>query len=76
MATIGRNKAIAQIGGWRFSGFVACLMWLVVHVIMLIDPGRRVMVMREWVLSYFTRERSALLITGDANCITTTFKSE
>jgi len=51
-------------------------MWLIVHVIMLIDPRHRVMVIREWLLAYFTRERSALLITGDANCITTTFKSD
>jgi len=75
MATIGRHKAIAQIGGWRFSGFEAWLMWLFVHVIMLIDPRHRLMVLREWVLSYFTRERSALLITGEAKSITTNFKS-
>jgi NADH dehydrogenase len=76
MATIGRHKAIVQVGGWRFSGFVAWLMWLFVHVASLIDARHRVMVLREWLLSYFTRERSALLITGDARCIATTFKPE
>jgi NADH:ubiquinone reductase (H+-translocating) len=67
MATIGRNKAIAQIGNWRFSGFLAWTMWLFVHVLTLIDFRSRVMVMSEWMWAYFTRERSARLITGDAD---------
>jgi NADH:ubiquinone reductase (H+-translocating) len=66
MATIGRNKAIAQIAGWRFSGFIAWLLWLVVHVISLIDFRSKIAVLSEWVWAYFTRERSARLITGDA----------
>ena len=70
MATICRHRAIAQIGGWRFSGLVAWLMWLFVHVIMLIEPRHRIMVLREWLLAYFTHERNALLITDSA---TTTF---
>jgi NADH:ubiquinone reductase (H+-translocating) len=66
MATIGRNKAIAQIGRWHFSGFLAWLMWLFVHLISLIDYRSRISVLSEWVWAYFTRERSARLITGDA----------
>lgn len=66
MATIGRNKAIAQIGSWHFSGFLAWLMWLFVHLISLIDFRSRLYVLSEWVWAYFTRERSARLITGDA----------
>ena len=66
MATIGRNKAIAQIGNWRFSGFTAWTMWLFVHLISLIDFRSRIWVMGEWIWAYFTRERSARLITGDA----------
>lgn len=66
MATIGRNKAIAQIGKWHFSGFIAWLMWLFVHVISLIDFRSRISVLSEWFWAYFTRERSARLITGDA----------
>ena len=65
MATIGRHKAIVQVGGWRFSGFVAWLMWLFVHLASLIDPRHRITVLREWLLAYFTRDRSALLITDD-----------
>jgi NADH dehydrogenase len=66
MATIGRNKAIVQIGDWRFDGFLAWLIWLFVHVLTLIDFRSRLWVMSEWFWAYFTRERSARLITGDA----------
>ncbi len=47
-------------------------MWLFVHITLLIDPRHRISVLREWLLTYFTRQRSALLITGDAQSITTT----
>jgi len=76
MATIGRNRAIAQIGGWRFSGFFAWLMWLLVHIVMLIDPRHRITVLREWLWTYLTRERSALLITGGAESRATGFRPE
>lgn len=67
MATIGKNKAIAQIGNWKFSGFTAWLMWLFVHLLTLIDFRSRLYVLSEWIWAYFTRERSARLITGDAD---------
>lgn len=66
MATIGRNKAIAEIGKWKFSGFIAWLMWLFVHLISLIGFRNRLYVLSEWFWAYLTRERSARLITGDA----------
>jgi NADH dehydrogenase len=76
MATIGRNRAIAQIGGWRFSGLIAWLMWLFVHVAQLIDPHQRRVVLRHWLWTYFTRQRSARLITGEARSATTAFRSD
>lgn len=66
MATIGRSKAIVEIGKWRFSGFFAWLTWLFVHVISLIGFKNRLYVLSEWFWAYLTRERSARLITGDA----------
>lgn len=66
MATIGRNKAIAEIGKIKLSGFIAWLAWLFVHLISLIEFRSRIWVMSEWIWAYFTRERSARLITGDA----------
>ena len=66
MATIGRNKAIAEIGKIKLSGFLAWLAWLFVHLISLIGFKNRLYVMSEWFWAYLTRERSARLITGDA----------
>ena len=64
MATIGRNRAVAEFGRWRLSGFAAWLLWLLVHVFLLIGFRNRLWVMREWVWAYFTRARRARLITG------------
>jgi NADH dehydrogenase len=66
MATIGRNKAIAEIGKIKLSGFLAWLAWLFVHLISLIGFRNRLYVLSEWFWAYVTRERSARLITGDA----------
>ena len=66
MATIGRSKAIAQAVGLHFKGFIAWLMWLFLHVFFLIGFRNRFAVMFEWFWAYLTRERSARLITGDA----------
>ena len=66
MATIGRTKAIADIRGWKFSGLIAWFMWLFLHIVLLIGFRSRIAVMLDWAWAYFTRERSARLITGDA----------
>ncbi|HEY0098217.1 MAG TPA: NAD(P)/FAD-dependent oxidoreductase, partial [Pyrinomonadaceae bacterium] len=67
MATIGRNRAVAEFGRWHLSGLTAWLLWLLVHVFLLIGFRNRLWVMREWIWAYFTRERSARLITGTTN---------
>ena len=66
MATIGRSKAIAEAGGLKFKGLIAWLMWLFLHVFFLIGFRNRFAVMFSWFWAYLTRERSARLITGDA----------
>ena len=66
MATIGRNKAIVELGKFKLSGFIAWLAWLFVHVISLIGFKNRLYVLSEWFWAYLTRERSARLIVGDA----------
>ncbi len=66
MATIGRKKAIAQLAGMKFKGFIAWMMWLFLHVFFLIGFRNRLAVMFEWFWAYLTRERSARLITGNA----------
>jgi NADH dehydrogenase len=66
LATIGRRRAIADIHGWKFTGFIAWLMWTFLHVLLLIGFRNRFAVMFEWFWAYLTRERSARIITGDA----------
>jgi NADH dehydrogenase len=67
MATIGRKKAIAEIGRFHFRGFIAWMMWLFLHVVFLIGFRNRLAVLLDWFWAYLTRERSARLITGDAD---------
>ncbi|MEO6587818.1 MAG: NAD(P)/FAD-dependent oxidoreductase [Pyrinomonadaceae bacterium] len=66
MATIGKSKAIVEAGRFKLTGFLAWLAWLFVHVISLIGFKNRLYVLSEWFWAYLTRERSARLITGDA----------
>ncbi len=65
LATIGRNRAVALFGHWKFSGFIAWLLWALVHIYLLIGFRNRLAVMWEWVWSYVTNQRSSRLITGD-----------
>jgi NADH dehydrogenase len=64
MATIGRSRAIADLGRIRLSGFPAWLAWLVVHLFFLIGFRNRLIVMIDWAYSYFTYRRGVRLITG------------
>jgi NADH dehydrogenase len=66
LATIGRAKAVAEIGGVRLSGFVAWLAWLGIHVFFLIGFRNRVLVVFEWGWAYLTYQRGARLITERA----------
>jgi NADH:quinone reductase (non-electrogenic) len=63
MAIIGRGSAIADIRGLRFSGAIAWLAWLFLHIFELIGFRNRLVVMIEWATAYFTRQRSVRLIT-------------
>jgi NADH dehydrogenase len=64
LAVIGRNHAVANFGRLRFSGFFAWLLWLFVHLINLVGFDNRLLVLLQWGWNYFTRNRSARLITG------------
>lgn len=63
LATIGRAAAVASIGKLRFSGFVAWLVWLFVHLFYLVGFENRILVFTQWAWNYFTLNRSARLIT-------------
>jgi NADH:ubiquinone reductase (H+-translocating) len=62
MATIGRNRAVAEIGRFRFAGVVAWWLWLVVHLMGLVDFRRRLAVLFEWGWAYLSWQRSSRVI--------------
>ena len=64
LATIGRNRAIAQIGRWKFTGFPAWFLWSFVHIYGLIGFRSRFVVALSWFWAYLTSERGTRLITG------------
>jgi NADH dehydrogenase len=64
LATIGRHKAVAVIGGVRLRGTFAWLTWLFVHVLYLVGVRNRVSVVVQWAYQYFTFQRGVRLITG------------
>jgi NADH dehydrogenase len=63
LATIGRSKAVADLGKLHFSGYFAWLAWLFVHLLFLIGFRNRIMVMMDWAWAYITYNQSARLIT-------------
>jgi NADH:ubiquinone reductase (H+-translocating) len=67
LATVGRSFAVVESGPLHLTGFLAWVMWLVVHIFYLIGFRNRLLVMLQWAWEYVTRQRSARLITcGDA----------
>jgi NADH dehydrogenase len=64
MATIGRASAVANIPGLHLKGWIGWLAWLFVHILNLIGFRNRIVVMVQWVWSYFSYQRAIRLITG------------
>lgn len=62
MATIGRSRAIAEVGRYRLAGFSAWLAWLVVHIYFLTGFRSRVFVILSWAWSFLTFRRGARLV--------------
>lgn len=67
MAVIGRYRAVVEMGKHRFSGILAWLMWLVIHIVEITQFRNRVLVFMQWGWTFFTRDRSARLITGETD---------
>jgi NADH dehydrogenase len=62
LATIGRNKAVADLGKIRFQGFFAWLVWMFVHLISLLGGRNKVIVFINWVSSYINYNGGTRLI--------------
>jgi NADH:ubiquinone reductase (H+-translocating) len=65
LATIGRNAAVAYIGGVALQGFPAWLIWVVLHIFRIIGFRNRLVVMINWAWEYFFYYRAVRLITGE-----------
>ena len=63
MATIGRNKAVADLGLVHFSGLPAWVVWLFVHVLFLVGYRNRMAVLFQWAWAYLSFNKGARLIT-------------
>jgi NADH:quinone reductase (non-electrogenic) len=63
LATIGRNKAVADLKFFHLSGLPAWLAWLFVHIIFLVGFRNRVLVLIQWAWAYLTFNKGARLIT-------------
>ena len=63
MATVGRNRAVVEIGKFRSQGFVAWILWLVVHLRSILGVKNKVMVLLNWLWKYVSYNDSIRMIT-------------
>jgi NADH dehydrogenase len=66
ISTIGRRRAVADLGRIHLSGALAWLAYLTVHLFYLVGIRRRLVIFIDWVWSYFSRTRSARVLTDTA----------
>ena len=62
MATIGRNKAVVDIGKLKFGGFFAWFIWMFIHLLFLVGFRNRLITLFNWVYNYINFDKAARLI--------------
>ena len=62
MATIGKNKAVADLGKWSFSGFFAWLIWMLIHLISILGMRNKLSVLVNWFWNYLFYSTSLRLL--------------
>lgn len=65
-AVIGRNAAVFDFGSWQLKGRLAWLLWAIVHVYLLVNFEKRLLVSVQWIWRYATRQRGARIIDENA----------
>ncbi|MBA4799491.1 MAG: NAD(P)/FAD-dependent oxidoreductase [Rhizobiales bacterium] len=65
-AVIGRNAAVFDFGSWQLKGRLAWLLWAIVHVYLLVNFEKRLLVSIQWIWRYATRQRGARIIDENA----------
>lgn len=63
MATIGRNKAVVEIGKFHSQGFFAWILWLIVHLRSILGVKNKMMVLLNWLWKYVSYNDSIRMIT-------------
>jgi NADH dehydrogenase len=64
MATVGKSRAVVEIGRLHFGGLLAWIAWMALHITVLIGFRNRVAVLLSWIYSYIFFRRGSRLITG------------
>lgn len=67
LATIGRDKAVVRTKRLEFAGWLAWIVWALVHASYLVGFRNRLIVLIQWAWAWVTYERGARLITGDTS---------
>ncbi len=62
MATVGRNRAVVELGKFHFGGFVAWAFWLFVHLMSIVGSKNRVFIFMNWMVNYMSYDQSLRLI--------------
>ena len=62
LATIGRNKAVADLPYWKTQGFVAWIIWLVVHLKSILGVRNKLLVLTNWIWSYITMDQGLRIL--------------
>jgi NADH dehydrogenase len=62
MATVGRNRAVAEFSNIKMAGFIAWIMWLVVHLRSILGVRNKLIVLFNWMWNYFSYSQSLRLI--------------
>ncbi|WP_373056389.1 NAD(P)/FAD-dependent oxidoreductase [Zunongwangia sp. H14] len=65
LATVGKRRAVADLGKFKFTGYFAWLLWSIVHLMSISGFRNKLMVGFNWAISYFTYEKSNRLIIRD-----------
>ena len=64
MATVGKSRAVVEIGRLHFGGLLAWFAWMALHITVLIGFRNRLAVLSSWIYSYIFFRRGSRLITG------------
>jgi NADH dehydrogenase len=62
MATVGKSKAVVDLPGIRFQGFLAWMFWMALHLMLILSVRNKLFIFINWVISYFTNDTTLRLI--------------